>query len=163
MISCQHRNFRKHRKFNNSEHYISLEISLNIDFLCKSKVTSSVSSHYVVISGKVMTTSLVFSKKYLQIRKKARTAITEITGSKWTNLELLLPSLKRFLSYLIARSPSRYVLKELNQKLFGGNVNGKIQSVITSMNEKESESVNITRMCNNEANKYENTSSTYDN
>ena len=64
MTSGGSRNVRKHREINKGDQYIILDIYFNIDCLDKREVTSSESSHYVVIPGKGLDISLTLRTKF---------------------------------------------------------------------------------------------------
>ena len=63
MTSCIRRNVRKHKEINNSEQYIYLDVSLEIDFLDRRGFTTSESRDYIGISGKGLTKSLTLITK----------------------------------------------------------------------------------------------------
>ena len=86
MKICGRRNVRKHREIKNSEQYLVLDISSNIDCLDKREVTSSKSMDYMERSGKGMTTSLALNTKSPNKELKARFSITEITNQDFRKL-----------------------------------------------------------------------------
>ena len=58
MKNCDRHNVRKHREINNSEKYITLEISLKFGSLDNMRITSSDPNDYLGISGKGLITSM---------------------------------------------------------------------------------------------------------
>ena len=81
------RNVRKHREINNSEQYITLDISLNFGNLNKIKITSSEPKDYFGRSGKGLMTSLDLNIIRMSNKiKKQGFAITEVSLKDLSNI-----------------------------------------------------------------------------
>ena len=77
--SFGHCNIKKHKEIRNSEQYITLNISLKLDFLDNTEVTYPGSRDYIGTSGKRMNTSMTFSTiRSSKKKQKESNSITEI-------------------------------------------------------------------------------------
>ena len=81
MNNCDPFNVRKHREIKGSDKYVNLDISLKLDSLDKTRITSSESKINLGVSGKGLITSLVIRvktrpKKY----KKSRYEIENVSN-----------------------------------------------------------------------------------